>query len=267
MNLENLYNKINDTLSKKNVSRRSALDGVSKLGLGALAAAVPFAAAVNFPGKTFAKGNGMNNSSGATVIEILNFALTLEYLEAKFYQMGLTAPGLIPGGDLPVFNQISLHEGAHVITLIGAIVALGGTPVSQPTFDFTAGGVYSDVFTNYSTFLTLSQSFEDAGVRAYKGQAGGLIGNDAVLTVALQIHSVEARHASEVRRIRGQKGWISGSNSGGAPDAIYVREDNYIQGGVDVRTITTVGATPISEAFDETLSMSEVLAIAGPFIT
>ncbi|MEP7147209.1 MAG: ferritin-like domain-containing protein [bacterium] len=266
MNLENLYNKINESFNKKNFSRRDALDGFSKLGLGALTAAIPFGILSNLTGKAVAKGNGPGSTSSATIVEILNFALTLEYLESKFYQQGLLAAGLIPGGDRAVFTQISLHEAAHVIDLIGAVQSLGGTPVAQPTFDFTAGGVYSDVFTNYNTFLTLSQAFEDTGVRAYKGQAGGLISNGAILTVALQIHSVEARHASEVRRIRGQKGWISGTISGGAPAAIYVREDNYIQGGVDVRTITTVGATPISEAFDETLTMAEVLAIAGPFI-
>ncbi|MDZ4712234.1 MAG: ferritin-like domain-containing protein [bacterium] len=266
MNLENIYTKINEAFNKKNVSRRSALDGVAKLGFGALTAAIPLAIASNLTGKAFAKGTGLGNTSSATIIEILNFALTLEYLESKFYQQGLLAAGLIPGGDRTVFNQISLHESAHVIGLIGAVQALGGTPVAQPTFDFTANGAFLDVFTNYNTFLTLSQAFEDTGVRAYKGQAGGLISNDAILTVALQIHSVEARHACEVRRIRGEKGWISGTNSGGAPASIYVREDNYIQGGVDVRTITTVGATPITEAFDETLTMAEVNAIADPFI-
>ncbi|MDQ3021209.1 MAG: ferritin-like domain-containing protein [Bacteroidota bacterium] len=267
MNLENFYNKINETFNKKTVSRRGALDGLSKLGLGALTAAIPLAIANNInTGKAFAKGNGLSTSGAPTIIEILNFALTLEYLEAKFYQQGLLAAGLIPGGDRTVFTQINLHEAAHVIDLIGAVQALGGTPTPQPTFDFTAGGLFPDVFTNYTTFLTLAQAFEDTGVRAYKGQAGGLISNDAILTVALQIHSVEARHACEVRRIRGQKGWISLANAGGAPASIYVRENNTVQGGVDVRTITTVGETPITEAFDETLTMAEVLAIAGPFI-
>jgi len=266
MNLNKLYNTVNETINDKNVSRRSAFKGISKLGLGALTAAVPLAIAGSI-NKAVAGGSGIsNNASGSTVVEILNFALTLEYLESRFYQQGLLASGLIPGGDRAVFTQISLHESAHVIGLISAVQSLNGTPVPQPTFDFTAGGVYADVFTNYNTFLTLAQAFEDTGVRAYKGQAGGLISNDPILTVALQIHSVEARHAAEVRRIRGQKGWITGNNGGGAPPVIYSREDNYIQGGVDVRTITTVSPDAISEAFDETLTMAEVLAIAGPFI-
>jgi rubrerythrin len=60
-------------------------------------------------------------------------------------------------------------------------------------------------FTDYQQFLALAQAFEDTGVRAYKGQAANLMSKPDLLTAALQIHSVEARHASEVRRLRGQK--------------------------------------------------------------
>ena len=58
---------------------------------------------------------------------------------------------------------------------------------------------------NFETYLTLSQTFEDLGVAAYKGQAGNLIANDGILQTALQIHSVEARHAAIVRKIGGKK--------------------------------------------------------------
>ena len=146
-----------------------------------------------------------------------------------------------------------------------AISSIGGTPVAEPTFNFTAGGKYHDVFTNYATFLTLANAFEDTGVRAYKGQAPNLLGTD-LLTAALDIHSVEARHASEIRRIRGQKGWISGNMTMGVPAAIYAGEDNVTQGGVDVTTVTTVSAAYIMESFDEPLTMDQVLAIAKPFI-
>ncbi len=259
MNLENIFNKISSS-DKKKFSRRDALKNGSMKGLAGIAASIPILGATGMK-KVFA------NTSSDSIIDILNFALTLEYLESSFYQKGLTTnPNLIPAGDRNVFTQIANHEGAHVIVLRDTITALGGSPVVSPVFDFTASGTYADVFSNYQTFLTLSQSFEDTGVRAYKGQAAGLIANDAVLTAALQIHSVEARHASEVRRIRGQKGWISLTDSGGAPAAIYVREDNTIQGGIDVRTITTVSTIAITEAFDETLTKDEVLAIAGPFI-
>ncbi len=86
--------------------------------------------------------------------------------------------------------------------------ALGAAAVKAPKVDFTAGGKYADVFSNFATFATLSATFEDLGVAAYKGQAGNLIGTP-VLTTALQIHSVEARHASAVRPLIGKAGFDS----------------------------------------------------------
>lgn len=136
--------------------------------------------------------------------DVLNFALTLEYLEAAFYAQGNKTSGLIPRQFRAVFKTIGDHETAHVKLLQGV---LGAAAVKAPAVDFTAGGKYADVFSNFETFLTLSQTFEDLGVAAYKGQAGNLLGAGEVLTVALQIHSVEARHASEVRRIGGKFGW------------------------------------------------------------
>lgn len=115
-------------------------------------------------------------------------------------------------------------------------------------------------------FLALSNAFEDTGVRAYKGQAAALMGSGDVLTAALDIHSVEARHASEVRRLRGIKGWISNAEANGLPGAIYAGEDNRTQAMVDVTTITTASATSVTEAFDEPLTKDQVLAIAGLFI-
>ena len=196
----------------------------------------------------------------ATITEVLNFALTLEYLEDEFYKAGLAASGLIPSGDRAIFAQISQHETAHVNLLKGA---LGVNAIAKPTFDFTAGGSFPTVFTSYATFLALSQGFEDTGVRAYKGQATALMSDDATLTTALQIHSVEARHAAQVRRLRGQKGWITFNMTDvSALAAVYAGEDTHVQGGVEVGTTAAA-----SEAFDEPLTMSEVLAIAGPFIT
>jgi hypothetical protein len=148
-----------------------------------------------------------NQAFGATLPKViedtLNFALTLEYLEAAFYKEG-NASGVIPSQYRSVFRTIGQHEDAHVKLLKGV---LGSAAVAAPGVDFTAGGKYADVFSNFDTFLTLSQTFEDLGVAAYKGQAGNLIGSKEVLTVALQIHSVEARHASEVRRIGLKFGW------------------------------------------------------------
>jgi hypothetical protein len=137
------------------------------------------------------------------VVDVLNFALTLEYLEAAFYKEANGSAGLIPRQYRQLFRTIGAHETAHVALLKGA---LGSAAVKAPGVDFTAGGKYADVFSNFETFVAVSATFEDLGVAAYKGQAGNLIGTP-VLTTALQIHSVEARHAAAVRPLAGKSGF------------------------------------------------------------
>jgi hypothetical protein len=168
--------------------------------------------------------------------------------------------------------QISQHETAHVEFLRAA---LGTSAIEKPSFDFTAGGQFASAFTDYMTFLALSQAFEDTGVRAYKGQAGNLLADDATLRAALQIHSVEARHAAQVRRLRGEvagqsiKGWISGKESHGLPEAIYSGEENITPAGASLDTISSLSGLPSSaktEAFDEPLTKEAVLAIVQPFL-
>ena len=150
-----------------------------------------------------ASNQAFGQSLPKVIEDTLNFALTLEYLEAAFYKQG-NESGVIPSKYKSVFRTIGQHETAHVKLLKGV---LGSAAVAAPGVDFTAGGKYADVWENFDTFLALSQTFEDLGVAAYKGQAGNLMGSAEVLTVALQIHSVEARHASEVRRIGLSFGW------------------------------------------------------------
>lgn len=253
MKATQIIDALDTEIQDKGFSRRDALNKGFSMGIKGLMAAIPLGLLLK-PTQTFA---------GTAPVDVLNFALKLEYLESAFYTMGISS-GIIPSSDMAVIAQISKHETAHVATLKAAITASGGTPVTEPGFDFTAGGTYPDVFTNYATFLTLANAFEDTGVRAYKGQAPNLLGTD-LLTAALDIHSVEARHASEIRRLRGQKGWISGNMTTGVPAAVYVGEDNVSQGGVDVTTITSVSAAYVMECFDEPLTMDQVLAIAGPF--
>lgn len=203
------------------------------------------------------------------VTDVLNFALTLEYLEDEFYRTAMGSSGLIPRETMSVFGQISKHETAHV-SLLKSV--LGSKAVDKPNFDFTAGGTFADVFRNYQTFLALSQAFEDTGVRAYKGQAGILKSNAKVLTTALQIHSVEARHAAEVRRIRGEKGWISQDSRGTLPppaDPVYFADRKTSELGVNLSNLMSTNNltnTTITQAFDEPLSKNQVLRIAGLFI-
>ncbi|MBA3893123.1 MAG: ferritin-like domain-containing protein [Gemmatimonadales bacterium] len=262
MNPNTILGGLDPELTEQVVSRRNAVVRSGKLA-GALAiASVPVAFGL-FTRKAFAQG-----TLPGDIVDALNLALTLEYLEDEFYLAGLeadTAGDLDLGDTRTIFEQISKHETAHVALLQGVLAT---DAVEKPTFDFTAGGTFADVFTNPATFITLAQGFEDTGVRAYKGQAANLMSDDGILTTALRIHSVEARHASVVRRLSqspAEKGWITlASNTVPALDPVYAGEDLTTQGGVDLTTLGTAEAA--SEAFDEPLSREDVEAIAGLFI-
>jgi hypothetical protein len=136
------------------------------------------------------------------VVDVLNYALSLEYFEATFYKTANGTEGLIPAKYQGLFGEIGQHESAHVALLSSV---LGPAAVKAPKFDFTAGGKYPDVFSKFQTFSTLSSTIEDTGVAAFKGQLGNLAGT-TVLATALQIHSVEARHAGSVRVLVGKPG-------------------------------------------------------------
>ena len=250
-------------------SRRESLEQFKKFGTNAALAAIP-ASILLTPQKSSAAA--AFTTAADTPITALQLALTLEYLEDEFYQTALDTIGLIPlGRERTVFAKIAQHESAHVTFLQNG---LGADSIAKPNFDFTAGGLFSP-FTNYGQFLALAQAFEDTGVRAYKGQAGNLITTPDLLQAALQIHSVEARHASEVRRIRLQKGWVQGNDRGGLPQqaqAVYDGEQNTNQAGFNTSTVNNgslgpaIPATAGAESFDEPLTGAEATAIASLFI-
>jgi hypothetical protein len=126
--------------------------------------------------------------------------------------------------------------------------------------------MFGDAFRSAGTFAALAQAFEDTGVRAYKGQAAMLMPTPVVLLAALRIHSVEARHAAEVRRIRRQKGWITGSSRGDLPEAtekVYQGEGNRFH---FILAQPTGNAAGLTEAFDEPLTKGQVLDIVRPFL-
>lgn len=268
MNLNQIMNILNvDSIDgneeKSQNERRGFMKQAGQFSFKAVLATLPVA---------FAMIPGTARAQSGTVIKTLNFALLLEYLERDFYKMALDSSGLIPGSDRMIFEQIYKHEAAHVEFLRSA---LGSAQGDVPVFDFTAGGMFPNAFTDYGTFLTLSQSFEDAGVRAYKGQAGNLMSADDILTAALQIHSVEARHASEVRRLRAErsdmmiKGWITGDESNGAPEGIYAGEANTTHATIDLNNIASLSDMSWeakTEAFDEPLTFNQVFALVKPFV-
>jgi len=137
----------------------------------------------------FARGAGRPPASfGSGDVGILNFALTLEYLEAAFYN-GATAANLKLDAQAAAFLQIvTRDENAHVAFLKRA---LGSRAAKQPKFDFKRTN------TKASTFMATSQVLENTGVHAYLGQAGNL-SNPAYLAAAASIVTIEARHASVI---------------------------------------------------------------------
>lgn len=208
------------------------------------------------------------------VLDVLQFALLLEYLESDFYQRAINSTGLIPASDTAVFSAIAAHEAAHVAALITLIGRRSGTARTRPTFDFTAKGAvpgFNFSATQYATFKALAQAFEDTGVRAYKGQLARLVSDKAALNAALSIHSVEARHAAEVRKLRGNAGWITRSSRDDLPpfaQSVYDGEDNTTHGGVNITALAAGlgGTDSATEAFDEPLTMAQVTAIVTPFL-
>ncbi len=256
MNTIDIFGKLDPEITERLTSRREALFGAGKLSALMALGAVPVALS-GFAKKAYAQGT-------VSVTDVLNFALTLEYLEAEYYTIGVGTSGLIPTEDMSIFQTIQEHEVAHVEFLQGR---LGDAAVAKPEFDFTAGGAFMP-FSDYATFKLLAQAFEDTGVRAYKGQAPNLMSDGDVLQAALTIHSVEARHAARVRRLNGLEGWIPFAQPGvpAAAAAVYAGEDQTVQVGVNIPDIANVSAEIATEAFDEPLTMAEVLAIADPFI-
>ncbi len=260
-------------------SRRDALRKAGRLGGAAALAVTPLYAMAR---ETMAAKRSLSAAYGPQAHDSLNFALTLEYLEYFFYKQAVETDGLIPADVRPVFTEIRDNELAHVRALTAIVDGLPDPPgpvvFEQDDFTYVVDG--NDAFGDYQLFLTLAQGFEDTGVRAYKGQAPALQPTP-YLTAALQIHSVEARHAAAVRRIRGKQGWIPGAQDDAA-DAIaavyaaggsFPSEANTTQGGVElVGALMGMGYSQeqITEAFDEPLDMASVAGpggIATPFIT
>jgi rubrerythrin len=128
-------------------------------------------------------------------VGILNFALTLEYLEAAFYKEAKSRAKA--SGDLKsLIDLVGRDEEEHVGALTETIKKLGGKPVAEPKFDFP----YSDT----AGFLKLAQTFEDTGVSAYNG-AAPQIKSSEVLEAAGSIVQVEARHAAAIRLQNGDE--------------------------------------------------------------
>ena len=310
------------------VTRREAIrKGVSVSSVAAAGLAmgsVPVALAA-LSTETFAQ-------TPSDILDVLQFAFTLENLENEFYKavLGTSAVpaqntafagvrGQIPASALESLGVIQRHEQQHVDFIRTAIQSNGGTAptFTGNSFDFTGGngsgnGPFLAATTNLDVLLLATQAFEDTGVRAYKGQIPLLLNNtgnataDVVLESACRIETVEARHASRIRRIRRQRnpeitalrysgyvlgGGLDAAGVGGlslpaevtaALTAIYAGEENTVQvtwnGTQELRIDTAnlpntdvIGDAARKRAaaqiaFDAPLTKEQVLAIVDPFI-
>jgi len=173
-----------------NYSRRTVLRG--SIALGASAAALsylgaPLFAAIGGPALDF----GASEASAAPLdsdLTILNYALTLEYLEAAAYK-AINDAGVLTGRAATYFKAFGQHEQDHVNALLATIPKLGGTPVGMPTFNF------SSVPTVAADIVKFFQMVEAVGISAYLG-AAPYIKNFDVLEAALSIHAIEAEHTA-----------------------------------------------------------------------
>src|ERR1700760_3567941 len=136
MNLFNVIEeieKVDPEFQERLSPRRDAIKNITSFGSKVAIAALPFAL-----GTMFKKAYGATTASTSSVVDVLNFALTLEYLESYFYNQGAASTGLIPAADASYLTTIRNDENEHVTFLQGVIKSLGGTAVTQPTFDLTA---------------------------------------------------------------------------------------------------------------------------------
>ena len=209
------------------------------------------------------------NAQNATMTpqQVVEYALTLEKLEADFYRR---ANGAVQNGTLAgvpdvakaALTSYGQDQAQHVTDLSAVLRSLGGNPdavtiPANPNYSVILG---RDPFANPTDLLLAGQYVEDLGVAAYKGQVQNLLAaGDAgktVLAGALAIHSVEARHAAGIRALRQSllnadvRPWIR------EPSGVIYNENR--------------GDNPIpfsSEAFDGYATSDEVLGLVRPILT
>jgi hypothetical protein len=172
-------------------TRMDFLKALAAASVGAVAGSAVLAGSAN----ASSHGGGGAAPAGGD-LEIANFALTLEYLEAEFYGIALDS-GVLSGEALPAVENLFAHESAHVDALIGLITENGGTPVAKPEFTFPEGA-----FSSQASILDLAFTFEPVGVGAYLG-AGTMITAAPVLAAAASIAGVEGEHVVTVGNLIG----------------------------------------------------------------
>ena len=176
----------------RETAERAGLDRSSFLRRGAVAGAGLMAGGVLFSGLDVAEAAiSSKRKSKANDVKILNFALTLEYLEAEFYAQAVAGGALTDPVVKRFAEVVAEHEAEHVAFIKKA---LGAKAVKKPTFDF------GDTVTDQAKFKQTAEALEDVGVTAYLGQAPNVF-QRTVLIAAGRVATVEARHAAWIRFI------------------------------------------------------------------
>jgi rubrerythrin len=205
-------------------------------GAGAVGAATVLLAACGDDkkdsGSAPATGTTTPEADNAGDLKIVNYALTLEYLEATFYQEVLDSGAIKDKQIGELAKGLAQAEQEHVDALIATAKSLGGTPATKPKTKFQ-----DTIAKGPETILMTAATVENLGAAAYLGQAQNIKSKD-ILAAALSIHSVEARHAAALNQLVGRGFGGKGGLEGALPDG----------------------------AFGKPMDMDAVLAAVAPFI-
>jgi hypothetical protein len=177
---------VGDDVDRKRFLKMAGSAGAASFGAFVLAACGSSSTKTSSTAAAPASAATSTAAGAGGDLAILNYALTLEYLETEFYEK-VVASGLFSGKVGSLIRDFGGQEASHVAALKAAVEKLGGTPAAQPTGKFP--------ITSATQVAELAYTVENLGAAAYLGQAGN-IQSPEVLASALAIHSVEARHAA-----------------------------------------------------------------------
>ena len=179
---------VRDDSDRKRFLKMAGSAGAASFGAFVLAACGSSSSSSSSSTAAAPAATTSSSSANTNDIGILNYALTLEYLETEFYAKVIAAK-LFSGAVGALLKTFGAQEAPHVAALKAAVTSLGGTPVAKPEGKFP--------ITTAAATAELAYTVENLGASAYLGQAP-LIQSKQVLASALAIHTVEARHAASI---------------------------------------------------------------------